>query len=158
MFSRICLHSSLKNWSPGSSWAKHWPADLGNLGSRVRYLLEAEIFTTIQYSRRHVSINRVAPRLPTTNSRRECDILAWENRGRDVGLAWRGVARRGRGAERRGWCRLVHDVIGNGVREAAFIGVKKINAYRTQKLQTAVSLHNYATGSDCMCICVQLSE
>ena len=56
----------------------------------------------LQYSRRHVSINRAAPRLPTTNSRRDCDILAWENRGDDVGLAWRGVARRGRGAERRG--------------------------------------------------------
>lgn len=51
---------------------------------------------------------------------------------------------------------LAHDVIGSGAREAALIGVKKINAYRTQKLQTAMSLHNSTTGTDCMCICVQL--
>lgn len=51
---------------------------------------------------------------------------------------------------------LAHDVIGSGAREAALIGVKKINAYRTQKLQTAMSLHNSTTGTDCMCICVQV--
>ena len=73
-----------------------------------------------------------------------------------MGLAWRGVARRGRGARAARLMSLAHDVIGSGAREAALIGVKKINAYRTQKLQTAMSLHNSTTGTDCMCICVQV--
>ena len=50
---------------------------------------------------------------------------------------------------------LAHD-IGSGAREAALIGVKKINAYHTQKLQTAMSLHNSTTGTDCMRICGQV--
>ena len=67
-----------------------------------------------------------------------------------------GVKRARRGAVR--LMSLAHDVIGSGAREAALIGVKKINAYHTQKLQTAMSLHNSTKGTDCMCICVQLLE
>ena len=55
------------------------------------------------------------------------------------------MERSGAKRARRGAARLMslaHDVIGSGAREAALIGVKKINAYRTQKLQTAMSLHN----------------
>ena len=59
------------------------------------------------------------------------------------------MERSGAKRARRGAARLMslaHDVIGSGAREAALIGVKKINAYRTQKLQTAMSLHNSTTG------------
>ena len=44
-----------------------------------------------------------------------------------------GAKRARRGAAR--FMSLAHDVIGSGAREAALIGVIKINAYRTQKLQ-----------------------
>ena len=78
-----------------------------------------------------------------------------KSRGRRGFSAERSGAKRAR----RGAARLMslaHDVIGSGARKAALIGVKKINAYRTQKLQTAMSLHNSTTGTDCMCICVQV--
>ena len=79
--------------------------------------------------------------------------------GKSRGRRGFSVERSGAKRARRGAARLMslaHDVIGSGAREAALIGVKKINAYRTQKLQTAMSLHNLTTGTDCMCICVQV--
>ena len=79
--------------------------------------------------------------------------------GKSRGRRGFSVERSGAKRARRGAARLMslaHDVIGSGAREAALIGVKKINAYRTQKLQTAMSLHNSTTGTDCMCICVQV--
>ena len=79
--------------------------------------------------------------------------------GKSRGRRGFSVERSGAKRARRGAARLMslaHDMIGSEAREAALIGVKKINAYRTQKLQTAMSLHNSTTGTDCMCICIQL--
>ena len=47
-----------------------------------------------------------------------------------------------RGAAWSGRCRVILYPTGSGSRETALIGAKKINDYLTQKLQTAMPLHN----------------